>query len=115
MQELYGLLLGHFVIRKLMFDAAEQAAVAPRDLSFVNTLKILRCRLPEAPRSVSGLRRWHQQLLTEVAAEVLEPRRNRINPRVIKRKMSNWLKKRGKHRNSPQPTKTFRKSIVMLD
>lgn len=114
-QELYGLLLGHFVIRKLMCDAAEQAEVAPRDLSFVNTLKILRCRLPEAPRSASGLRRWHQQLLTEVAAEVLEPRRNRINPRVIKRKMSNWLKKRDKHRNSPQPTKTFRKSIVMLD
>ncbi len=114
-QELYGLLLGHFVIRKLMCDAAEQADVAPRELSFVNTLKILRCRLPEAPRSASGLRRWHQQLLTEVAAEVLEPRRNRINPRVIKRKMSNWLKKRDKHRNYPQPTKTFRKSIVMLD
>ena len=111
-QELYGLLLGHFVIRKLMCDAAKQADVAPRDLSFVNTLKILRCRLPEAPRSASGLRRWHQQLLTEVAAEVLEPRRNRINPRVIKRKMSHWLKKRDKHRNSPQPTKTFRKSIV---
>ena len=114
-QELYGLLLGHFIIRKLMCDAAEQAEVAPRELSFVNTLKILRCRLPEAPRSASGLRRWHQQLLTEVAAEVLEPRRNRINPRVIKRKMSNWLKKRDKHRNYPQPTKTFRKSIVMLD
>lgn len=114
-QELYGLLLGHFVIRKLMCDAAEQADVAPRDLSFVNTLKILRCRLPEAPRSASGVRRWHQQLLMEVAAEVLEPRRNRINPRVIKRKMSNWLKKRDKHRNYPQPTKTFRKSIVMLD
>jgi hypothetical protein len=114
-QELYGLLLGHFVIRKLMCDAAKQADVAPRQLSFVNTLKILRCRLPEAPRSASGLRRWHQQLLTEVAAEVLEPRRNRINPRVIKRKISNWLKKRDKHRNSPQPTKTFRKSIVMLD
>jgi hypothetical protein len=29
--------------------------------------------------------------------------------------MSHWLKKRHKHRNYPQPTKTFRKSIVMLD
>ncbi len=114
-QELYGLLLGHYVIRKLMCDAAELADVAPRELSFVNTLKILRCRLAEAPRSATGLKRWHQDLLTEVAAEVLEPRRNRIHPRVIKRKMSNWLKKREKHRNFPQPTKTFRKSIVMLD
>ena len=114
-QELYGLLLGHYVIRKRMCDTAELADVAPRALSFVNTLKILRCRLAEAPRSAAGLRRWHQDLLTEVAAEVLEPRRNRINPRVIKRKMSNWLKKRDKHRNFPQPIKTFRKSIVMLD
>ena len=114
-QELYGLLLGHYVIRKLMCDAAELADVAPRELSFVNTLKILRCRLAEAPRNADGLRRWHHNLLTEVAAEVLEPRRDRVHPRVIKRKMSNWLKKRDKHRNYPQPTKTFRKSIVMLD
>ena len=114
-QELYGLLLGHYVIRKLMCDAAELADVAPRELSFVNTLKILRCRLPEAPRNADGLRRWHHNLLTEVAAEVLEPRRDRVHPRVIKRKMSNWLKKRDKHRNYPQPTKTLRKSIVMLD
>lgn len=114
-QELYGLLLGHYVIRKLMCDAAELADVAPRELSFVNTLKILRCRLAEAPRNADGLRRWHHNLLQEVAAEVLEPRRDRVHPRVIKRKMSNWLKKRDKHRNYPQPIKTFRKSIVMLD
>ena len=114
-QELYGLLLGHFVIRKLMCAAAELAEVAPRELSFVNTLKILRCRLPEAPRSAKGLQRWYNDLLSEVAAEVLEPRRDRVNPRVIKRKMSNWLKKRDKHRHFPQPTTTFRKSIVMLD
>ena len=98
-----------------MCDAADLADVAPRELSFVNTLKILRCRLAEAPRSVVGLRRWHADLLTEVAAEVLEPRRDRVTPRVIKRKMSNWLKTRDKHRNVPQPTKNFRKSIVMLD
>ena len=98
-----------------MCDAADLADIAPRDLSFVNTLKILRCRLAEAPRSVVGLRRWHADLLTEVAAEVLEPRRDRVNRRVIKRTISNCLKKRDKHRNFPQPTKKFRKSIVMLD
>ena len=50
-QEIYGLLLGHFVIRKLMCEAAVIAECTPRELSFVNTLKILRCRLPEVPRS----------------------------------------------------------------
>lgn len=114
-QEIYGLLLGHYVIRKLMCEAADTAGVAPRELSFVNTLKILRCRLPEVPRSRAGIERWYRDLLSEVAAEVLEPRRDRVNPRVIRQKMSGWLKKREKHRNIPQPAKNFRNSIVMLN
>ncbi len=115
MQEIYGLLLGHYVIRKLMYEAAVASDCAPRELSFVNTLKILRCRLPEAPRSPRGLERWYERLLAEVAEERLEPRRNRVNPRVIKRKMSNWAKKREKHRKFPQPAMNFRQSIVMLN
>jgi len=114
-QEIYGLLLGHYVVRKLMCDAAQLADCAPRELSFVNTLKTLRCRLPEAPRHAIGLRHWYQNLLDEVAEERLEPRRNRINPRVIKRKMKHWDKKREKHRNFPQPKQDFHKSIVLLN
>ena len=98
-----------------MCEAAIVADCAPRELSFVNTLKILRCRLPEAPRSACGLERWYERLLAEVTEERLEPRRNRVNPRVIKRKMSNWAKKQEKHRQFPQPTKEFRQSIVMLN
>jgi Insertion element 4 transposase N-terminal/Transposase DDE domain len=114
-QEIYGLLLGHYVIRKLMCEAADQGDVAPRQLSFVNTLKILRCRLPEAPRSPKDLANWFQNLLEEILEEQLEPRRNRVNPRVTKRKMSKWAKKREKHLDLPQPTKSFRRSIAMLD
>ncbi len=114
-QEIHGLLLGHFVIRKLMCEAANLADCAPRELSFVNTLKILRCRLPEAPRSEPLLSRWYNNLLREVSQERLEPRRDRVNPRVIKRKLSYWPKKRAKHREWPQPTQSFRKSIVMLE
>jgi hypothetical protein len=114
-QEIYGLLLGHYVIRKLMCEAADFAGLAPRELSFVNTLKILRCRLPECPRSEDGLTRWWKNLLQEVSAERIEPRRNRANPRVIKIKLSKWPKKRPKHYNSPQPSKKFQRSIVMRD
>ncbi len=114
-QEIYGLLLGHYVVRMLMCEAADNAGLAPRELSFVNTLKILRCHLPECPRSQSGIERWYAELLEEVAEERLEPRRDRINPRVIKRKMSNWHKKREKHRHFPQRTKNFRQSIVILN
>jgi hypothetical protein len=43
------------------------------------------------------------RLLTEIAQDLLPPRRERGNPRVVKRKMSNWKLKRPKHRDPPKP------------
>ena len=114
-QEIYGLLLGHYVVRKIMVEAGKSSDVSPRRLSFVETLKILRCRLPESPKSPGGQRQWFDRLLEEVAAEVLPERRDRVNPRVIKRKMSKWHKKRPQHRHYPQPTLKFRKGIEILN
>ena len=114
-QEIYGLLLGHYVIRKLMCEAADFVGIAPRELSFVNTLKILRCRLPECPRSERGIVCWFHNLVQEVTEDRLESRRDRVNPRVVKIKMSKWPKKRENHRNFPQPTKNFRRSIVICN
>jgi hypothetical protein len=114
-QEIDGLLLAHYVVRVLMSEAAQRNNLPPRRLSFTGTLKVLRCRLPECPKSRKGLQRWYEDLLAEIAEEVLPERRNRINPRVIKRKMSNWRKKRAEHRHSPQPTKKFRPSVVILN
>lgn len=110
-QEIYGLLLAHFVVRKLMCEAAATQDLPPRRLSFTATLKILRCRLPECPRSVRGRQRWYRDLLSEIAEETLDERRDRINPRVIKCKMSKWAKKRPEHRQYPQPTKRFCDSL----
>src|SRR5512135_3409119 len=62
-QELYGLLLGHYVIRVLMKEAAATQGLDPRRLSFTGTLKILRCRLPECPASRRGLSTWYRNLL----------------------------------------------------
>ncbi len=41
-------------------------------------------------------------------------RRNRINPRVVKRKMSKFKKKRPEHRHLPPLEKTFAETVVML-
>lgn len=114
-QEIQGLLLAHYVVRVLMSEAARRNRLPPRRLSFTGALKVLRCRLPECPKSRAGLERWYEDLLAEIAEEVLPQRRNRINPRVIKRKMSNWRKKRPEHRHFPQPTKKFHQSVVMLN
>ena len=114
-QEIYGLLIGHFIIRVLMHEAAAERNIDPQRLSFTNTLKILRCRLPECPSSERGRRQWHRNLIEEISEEVIEKRRNRINPRVIKKKMSSWKKKSPEHRRYPQPQKEFRDAIILTN
>jgi hypothetical protein len=116
-QEIQGLMLSHFVIRSLMQEAANEQGLDPERMSFTATLKILRCRLPEVPKDVHdvvGRQRWFKDLLAEIGEEILPPRRDRINFRVIKRKMSKWPKKREKHRNPPKPAKPFKESIVII-
>lgn len=41
-QALYGWLLGHYAIRSLMFQAAQQANISPLCLGFTGTLKVIR-------------------------------------------------------------------------
>lgn len=113
-QELYALLIDHFIVRFLMFEAAGRIGSDPRRISFTGAIKILRCRIPECPKSEPCLRTWWDRLIDEISEEPLEPRRNRINPRVVKRKMSKWKKKRPEHRHYTQPTKRFCDSVVML-
>lgn len=117
LQELYALSLGHFVVRSVMAQAAAVEGLDPDRLSFVGCLQILRCRLPECPDPASGsLAAWYEALLWEVSRERTDDavRRNRINPRVVKVKMSKFKKKRPEHRPVPPLTKTFAESVVML-
>jgi hypothetical protein len=115
-QELYALSLAHFVIRALMFESATTAGIDPDRLSFTGCFQILKCRLPECDaRSPVTFRAWYEALIWEMSRERTEPRRNRINPRVIKQKMSKWRKKRPEHFHPPPLTKTFVESVVMLN
>lgn len=113
-QELYALSLGHFVIRSLMFEAAATAGLDPDALSFTGCFQILKCRLPECDsKTPATFEAWYRGLLWEMQTERTDPRRNRINPRVIKRKMSKWKKKRPEHRHLPPLKKTFPEAVVM--
>ena len=78
-------------------------------------VRILRDRLPECPAGAreAELARWCEALVWEVAQEQIPPRRNRVNPRVVKRKMSRFAKKRPHHRGRPPLTNTFRETVVM--
>lgn len=113
-QELYALSLAHFVTRKMMLDAAQSVSLDVDRLSFKGCFQILQSRLPECDATSPQARTsWYEAVVWEMSEERIPERRNRINPRVIKRKISKWPKKRPHHRRPPPLTKTFAESIVM--
>ena len=111
-QEVYGLVLAYYLIRRVIHDAAAVAGVDPDRVPFTDTLRLVWCRLPESPGVPAA--EWYRDLLREVRRQRLRPRRERWYPRVVKRKMSNWGKKRAEHLHPPQPTKPFREAVVVL-
>jgi hypothetical protein len=110
-QELYGLLLAHRVLRQVMQDAAGAVGGCSERLSFTNTLRVVQCRLHESPRQEAGS--WYQGLVAEVGRHRLPARRNRWYPRVIKRQRKKWHKKRPDHLQPPQPTKLFANAVLI--
>jgi hypothetical protein len=102
-QEIYGMILAHDVVHRVMHDAAVVSRQDTDRLSFTDSLRILQCQLPEA--SHQEIETWYHRLLREVRRQELRPRRDRWYARIIKRKMSNWKKKRPEQRRPPQPTK----------
>ena len=114
-QELYALSLGHFVTQALRVAAARQEPIDPDRISFTGTLRVLRCRLPEcASCQPAALALWYRRLLWEISGQTIEPRRPRINPRVVKHQVSNYAKKHPHHRGVPSARKPFLETVVML-
>jgi hypothetical protein len=115
LQELYGLLIAHYAVRVLMHEAALQAGESPDRVSFTRALRVLTDATVEfqlaAPELLPGL---YRRLLQDLTRELLPPRRLRSNPRVVKRKMSNFPLKREQHRHWPQPTKPFRETVALI-
>lgn len=112
LQELYGLLIAHYALRALMRDAARQAQVDPDRLSFVRAVSLLKDAIYDfqlvAPRHHPRL---YRRLLADLARELLPPRAQRTNPRVVKRKMSNFKLKRPAHRGLPPLQRPFAETV----
>jgi Insertion element 4 transposase N-terminal/Transposase DDE domain len=101
-QEMYGLLVGHYVVRKVMAQAAGQRGVAVEAvrLSFKNSLEVLEDRLKD-PADAD----WLKKLQREVGWQKLRPKRARKYPRVKKATRSRWPAKKPGTKPPPQPTK----------
>jgi hypothetical protein len=115
LQEVYGILLAYNAVRFLCHEAALSVDIDPRRLSFIHTVRVVRetaplmraapaCRLPVL----------YAAMIRHIAQGRLPPRQERINPRVVKKKMSNFAKKRPEHCRVPKPQTSFQQSIVIL-
>lgn len=114
-QEIYGLLLAHFLVRTLLLEAATSVQLDPDQLSFSQAVRIVVAAFPDFQLIDPTDHPWrYAQLLADLARCRLPKRDNRINPRVVKRKMSKFPLKRAQHRHPPQPTTPFPLSIALL-
>lgn len=116
LQELYALLLAHYAVRFLMFQAAKKAHIAPNRLSFTRTLGLIEmassviCLV--APEEIPS---FYERLLSDLARKPLPERRLRTNPRVVKRKMSNFnVKRTGMQHYSPSRLRPFEETVLLI-
>jgi Insertion element 4 transposase N-terminal/Transposase DDE domain len=114
-QEIYGVLLAHNAIRRLMHESAKRWEIDPRTLSFIHAVRVIKETIPlMRAADTEQLPSLYKAMLEQIGQGRLPARDNRINPRVIKVKMSKWPKKRPRHYNPPPPQKSFVAAIVML-
>ena len=101
-QEIYALLLAHTVIRTLMLKAAEQAHIAPTQISFTETIRVMDENLL-ALGLVNLPRRQHmvESVIKEIGEQRLPKQPIRIQPRVVKRAYSRYGRKKPEHLQAP--------------
>lgn len=114
-QEVYGILLAYNAVRFHIFQAAEKQGVAPTRISFTHAVRVIRDAMPILKITPKPLIPLFQELLAaHISQEVLPPRDNRSNPRVVKKRTSKFPKKKPEDYQAPQPQKKFIESVVIL-
>lgn len=132
LQELDGLLLGHFVLRCAILEAARKAGVSPVEISFTGALRVLRKRLlaeekkkkkkaskkrrqqKRRSRSPRSRQNWWEALLKAMGRQRLQKRRKRCCKRAKKTTRSAWPTKRKEDKEHPVPIFEIVPKIVPL-
>ncbi|MEM9447513.1 MAG: transposase [Cyanobacteria bacterium P01_E01_bin.6] len=100
-QELYGMLISYNLIRELMLDAANNHLRDAVLLSFLDCLQLIIDAVPQMsqPHSSNTMLQQHRYLRSMMAQSRIDrPRRPRVNPRVVKIKMSKFKRKTSQHK-----------------
>lgn len=114
-QELFSLLLAHYIIRYLMHEAAVVAEIAPTRLSFSHALCVIKEAVNEFQMVTPAQHpQLYARMLREIGSVILPERRPRSNPRVVKRKMSKFGRKREQHSGLPPLKISFREAIALI-
>jgi hypothetical protein len=115
-QEVWGMLLVHHAIRRLMHQAALDHQVDPTGCRLSAACGSSAARsAPPARRPFPLVASQNAQLVRrEIAERRLPARRLRAFPRVVKRKMSNFGVKRATHRTRPQLTLPPTEAVVIV-
>jgi hypothetical protein len=112
-QELYGLLLAHYLNRKVMARAAQLAGQEPTRLSFKSSLETLKEWMTEKTRQ--GWPRRYRVLLKKVAEKELREKRERSYPRVKKAGRQKWPMKRAGTPPPVQPSKPLAQAVQIVE
>lgn len=105
LQEAWGMVLAHLLVRDLMVEgAAATAEVLPLELSMTDSLEVITASLTRFQAAADAESR--QKVRTDLTRQlgkcrIDRPRKKQQYPRVVKRKMSNFPVKRPTDRSSP--------------
>ena len=107
-QEVYGLLLGHWAVRHLMAQAAAEAGQSPLRIGFTASVRVVRRAIRKIQAlPICQLKDGFDWMMTELLDEQLPERGMRYYPRVVK-------KQRSKYPPKKKPKPQSRKKVYPL-
>lgn len=98
-QELYAVVIVYNLVRELIHQAAMESNQDARGLSFLDALQCIIEAIPHMSLALRPHAEFQYQYLIALIGEckIDRPQRHRINPRVVKVKMSNFKRKTKNH------------------
>ena len=100
-QEVYALVITYNLVRTLIYQATAAQGQDPTTISFLETLQHILDAAPVLTVAAPAQREQKRLYLLNLIADCLinRPRRPRLNPRVVKVKMSKFARKNATHKS----------------
>ena len=109
------MLISHYLVRTVIHEAACAHAIDPDLISFVHAIRLIQDAIPEAQMvTATQVPAVYHRLLTDLCARLLPVRRLRMYPRLVKQKMTKFLRKRPDDPPLLQPTMPFRTAVAVI-